>query len=413
MEIVTKKEEKQSTLLAAGIRMCRSFQQWIDREELKSYDWWDIWSCRYGLWAKKLYYKNKLAGAPAVLPMIVMDIFWPSFRRFFATKKMYPIGHAQVGLGYLNLYNATGDKNYLDRALKLVDPLLQMASPRAKDLGWGMKHEWMTVQGLVPADTPCNTQTAYAYEFFVALYSITGNEAYLDLLHKIAKHVAQDFPEWRTGDMLVSSYSTIDERRVINANAYRMYMLIDAGLRFNNPVYTEKGIATLNYILSMQSEDGSWVYSEDQDFIDGFHTCFVLKNLFKVNQMLKNPSPAIARAIHSGLEYYCNHLIDKHGLPVPFSVKPRLVLYKYDVYDFAECISLFTLTGSRRKQLAGIVQFAERKFQQKEGWFLFRLFSFWKSKGVPYIRSANSAMFLALTELIKSEISRIDQPSAE
>lgn len=385
------------------LKVIESFEQWIDSDSLRTYDWWDIWGSSYGQWSKGLFIKHKYLGAVAVMPVVLLDIFCPSFRKLFAKKRTYPISHAQVGLGYLNLYQCTGKKIYLEKALNLVDPLFKMASPLAKDLGWGMKHQWMTVQGLVPADTPCNTQTSYAYEFLIELYNITNEPFYLESLRKIAKHVSNDFHEWRDGDKLVSSYSTGDQRRVINANSYRMFMLIDAGIRFNDKVCLEKGIATLKYVLSKQGSDGSWVYSEDQDFVDGFHTCFVLKNLYKVSKILNDPSLNIERAIGKGLDYYCEFLIDKNDLPIPFSVKPRLVLYKYDLYDFAECIGLFADMNIKRKQTQKILDFVSKNFQTKKGWFSFRIYSFWPFKGIPYMRSANSAMFLALTKVMKRD----------
>jgi hypothetical protein len=88
-----------------------------------------------------------------------------------------------------------------------------MSSPYITGPGWGMKHRWMTIQGLVPVDTPCNTQTAYTYKLFTQLYKVTGKHEYLEYLKKIVTDLANDFPEWEEGDTLVCSYSTIDKGR--------------------------------------------------------------------------------------------------------------------------------------------------------------------------------------------------------
>jgi hypothetical protein len=58
-----------------------------------------------------------------------------------------------------------------------------------------------------------------------------------------------------------------------------MYMLVDEGKRFDNKEYLNKGLATLHYILAKQNSDGSWPYSQDQEFVDCYHTVFVIKNL--------------------------------------------------------------------------------------------------------------------------------------
>jgi hypothetical protein len=260
----------------------------------------------------------------------------------------------------------------------------------------------MTVQGLIPPGTPCNTQTAYAYEFFKQLHDITGHQEYIEYLSRIAKHVAYDFPERRIGDSLVCSYSMMDRAEVVNANSYRALMLIDAGTRFNDPEYLEKGIATLRYVLSMQGQDGSWPYSEDQPFIDNYHTCFIIKNLYKCKRVLGD-TLGIENAIQRGLSYYFSYLFDRDGYPIPFAVKPRLTLYKYDSYDLAESISLLAELDIEHERIIQLIHLAKTRFQTKDGWFIFRRYPFPHLKGIPYIRYANSAMFLALTKVLKLE----------
>jgi hypothetical protein len=267
-------------------RMIEAFLRWAQKEELRSYDWWDIWGTAYGGWGKQLYFKNKYLGVMAVAPLVLLDFVYPSFRKYFVTKRAFPISHAHIATGYLNLYQVTGEKQYVEKAIALADELLQMAAPNTSGLGWGMKHKWMTLRGLIPTDTPCNTQTVYVYELFAQLYAVTGNERFQNHLRDILTHVANDFPEWQEGDKLVCSYSTIDTRRVVNANSYRMFMLIEGGKRFSNPVYVEKGLATLRYVLSRQNADGSWPYSEEENFVDCYHTVFVIKNLRKVQNLL-------------------------------------------------------------------------------------------------------------------------------
>jgi len=41
----------------------------------------------------------------------------------------------------------------------------------------------------------------------------------------------------------------------------------------------------LNFVLENQNRDGSWSYAvnEGRDFIDHFHTCFVMKALAKIH----------------------------------------------------------------------------------------------------------------------------------
>jgi hypothetical protein len=278
-----------------------------------------------------------------------------------------------------------------------VKPLLAIASPTANGLGWGMKHDWTTLKGLIPKDTPCHTQTAYAFEFLSALYDVTGNQQYIDYLHQIAEHTANDFREWQKDDRLASSYSPIDDRRVVNANSYRALILLEAGRRLGQRRYTDKGLATVRYVISMQKPNGSWPYSEDETFVDHYHTCFVLKNLRKVRVLAVGLENYIDRAVEAGLIFYFSRLFSSDGYPKPFAVKPRLVLHKYDSYDLAESIGLLALMRMEPERLLRLVEFARDKFQTKEGWFVFRQYPMFPVKGIPYLRYANSAMFSSLT----------------
>ncbi|MFN8673757.1 MAG: hypothetical protein U0457_16975 [Candidatus Sericytochromatia bacterium] len=377
--------------------------KWVENNNFSSYDWWDIWGTSFGSWAKGMYFKAKIIGIPFVAILVLLDLIYPNFRKLFVKKRTFPICHAHLGMAYLNLYEKFSSEEYLKKSESFVPELLKMASPYAKDLGWGMKHQWMTIQGLVPVDTPCNTQTSYGYEFFSRLYEITNKDEYKVYLEKIAKHVANDFPEWQVDDdKLVCSYSTIDKRRVVNANSYRMYMLIDAGIRFNNEFYLKKGLDTMRYVISKQNNDGSWPYSEDQDFVDCYHTCFVLKNLNKVRKILGEEYKSLLDSvIDKGLKYYLKNLFDENKYPIPFAIQPRTTIFKYDSYDLAESIALLSELDIEHELIEKLVQFSKNTFQTKEGWFKFRIYKVLPIIGIPYMRYSNSAMIFALTKVLK------------
>jgi hypothetical protein len=378
--------------------MLERFIPWVESVNYESFDWWDIWGSSWGRRAKILFLRNKIVGAAAVIPVLIADIIYPQFRSLFVMKRQFPVSTCQIALGYLHLFEISRNDRYLKKAEAMVPVLIGLASVAARNLGWGIRHEWTTVQGTVKSDTPCHTQTAYGYEFFVKLYDLTGNATYKDYIERIARHICYDYPEWWDGDKLTSAYSTMDRRSVVNANAYRMYMLLDAAERFENDVYREKGLATLRYVLSTQNPDGAFPYSADQSFVDGFHTCFVLKNICKIRLLISRESIDVERALKKGVDYYLEHLISADGYPIPFSVKPRGILYEYDCYDFAECINLLVDLKIRGDIVQRLIDFVRVRFQTNEGWFIFRLYPLVRFKGVPYMRSANAAMFLALAK---------------
>jgi hypothetical protein len=107
----------------------------------------------------------------------------------------------------------------------------------------------------------------------------------------------------------------------------------------------------LNFVLESQNSDGSWYYSVDgvRDFVDHFHTCFVMKALAKIHSLTGHS--ACLEALANGVKYYLTNLFGDDGLPKPFSRAPRLTVYKRELYDCAECINLCLLLRDRFPEL--------------------------------------------------------------
>ena len=49
---------------------CIRFLAWLDRVGYESYDPYDIWGTRYGLWSRKVYYAKGRLGIPLVAPLV-------------------------------------------------------------------------------------------------------------------------------------------------------------------------------------------------------------------------------------------------------------------------------------------------------------------------------------------------------
>ena len=126
---------------------------------------------------------------------------------------------------------------------------------------------------------------------------------------------------------------------MINAAAYRAFLLTSASQVFENEDYWKIAERNLNFVLENQNPDGSWFYAVDgvRDFVDHYHTCFVMKALAKIHALTGHA--ATLEALDRGVAYYLKNLFAEDGLPKPFSKAPRLTVYKRELYDCAECIN--------------------------------------------------------------------------
>jgi hypothetical protein len=198
---------------------------------------------------------------------------------------------------------------------------------------------------------------------------------------------------------------------VINAAAYRAAMLARAAKVFDGEEYWRIGERNLNFVLENQNPDGSWPYAVDgvRDFVDHFHTCFVMKALAKVHTLRQHK--ATLAALAKGVDYYLANLFDTDGLPKPFSRAPRMTVYKRELYDCAEAINLCLLLRDRFPRLnttletviAGILKDwvkADGSFRSR------RLILGWDN--VPMHRWAQSQMFRSLAYYLRE-----DRPGAK
>ncbi len=319
------------------------FTEWLDAYGEKSWDHQSFFAGPVGGRAKSLYYRSRLIGTAVVAPMIFLEAFLPSARRLFHQRLRFPIADAHYAMGFAFLYEATGDSAHLEKAVHFLNELTTSRCHDFKEYCWGYPFDWVWRGGVIKQQTPLITTTPYVYEAFLQVYEILEHTSefrpltsdlrpldllgeYKQILESIARHAAVDIKDFRTSETASScSYTPFDEGGVVNAAAYRAFLLTSASQVFSRDDYWRIAERNLNFVLENQNPDGSWPYAVDgvRDFIDHFHTCFVMKTLAKI-QMLTGHK-ACGEALARGVDYYLSNLFDENGLPKPFSKAPRLV----------------------------------------------------------------------------------------
>ncbi|MCL7419428.1 MAG: hypothetical protein M8364_00790 [Methylobacter sp.] len=383
------------------------FMDWLDDYGETSHDHQSFFAGPVGGGAKALYYRKPALGTLAVAPIIFCEAFIPSARRFFWKKQRFPIADAHYAMSFALLARLTGQQAYYDRAVHFLHVLEQTRSPGYSHFGWGYPFDWVTRTGVMATGTPLITTTPYVYEAFSCVHEIDGENRWLETMYSAAEHAANDITDREiSADVATAGYNPFDsEGGVINASAYRAFLLISAALQFGRDDYRRIAERNLNFVLEAQQPDGSWYYSVDgvRDFVDHFHTCFVLKALAKIEQLTSHEG--CRKAIKAGTDYYVRHLFDQNGLPKPFSRAPRLTVYRQELYDYAECINLGVLLRGQSAELDDRVQAAVNdlldNWQKPDGSFRSRrLLLGWDN--VPMHRWAQSQLFRSLCFLLYS-----------
>lgn len=386
-------------------RALERFVLWLDRYGETSYDHQSYFAGPVGGRAKALYYQRPKLGVLAVAPMIASEALLPSARRLFWRKQRFPIADAHYAMGFAYLMHASGDPSHHRRAVHFLDVLEQTRCPDYDRHCWGYPFDWVTRTGVMTAHTPLITSTPYAYEAFAAVHGIDAEPRWLAVMQSTAEHALRDIPDAPQARGAASAGYNPDDRAggVVNASAYRAFLLTLAAVQFSRDDYRSVARRNLAYVLQAQRGDGSWPYATDgvRDFVDHFHTCFVLKALAKIDAI--DPSASCRDAIDAGVRYYVRHLFDGDGLPRPFAQAPRLTVYRAELYDYAECINLAVLLGARHAELDARARNALadllEHWQRDDGSFRSRRLLFgWDN--VPMHRWAQAQLFRSLALLL-------------
>ena len=387
-------------------RHLNGFVEWLARYGDLSLDHQSFYAGALGRRAKSFYYRNPALGIFAVAPMVFCEAFVPTARRLFHKPMRFPIADAHYASGFAILAATPGDSSH-QTAVRYLEQLLGSRCPGFSGHCWGYPFDWVTRNGTIRSGTPLITTTPYVYEAFLQVFRVDHDERWRSVLDSIVTHVTEDIGDVPTSPTASScTYSPGGQSGVVNASAYRAFLLTSASQELGRIEVESKAARNLNFVLESQRPDGSWPYAVDgaRGFVDHFHTCFVLKALGKI-QALK-PSTACMTAIERGVDYYVSQLLDSDGLPRPFSKAPRLTVYRRELYDYAECVNLCALLGDSlavlRRTLVTVLNDFVARWIKPDGSFRSReLLLGWDN--VPMHRWAQAQMFRSVALFLCQE----------
>lgn len=335
-------------------------------------DPYDLWSTPFGIRTRQLFYRGDIFGKFGAIVIALADWLLPmtSRRLLGAQLRPYPILSAHCLLQNVHEKKLTTGREALNELKKQVVGLPETA-------GWGLGFPWMSKNGLYGSEVPFATHTPYAMEALLhiaedemcrdeAMVLFQGTFPFLESLKVMAEEC----------DKIALSYAPVDEPRiVVNANSYAAFAYAMHAVHGREEVRTtarEKAFRLLRWTLDQQEASGRWWYYADQEpgnFIDGFHSCFVVKNLIKVRRLLPEANAIVDGAIEKGWHYIRTELYDPEaGLCRRFTVRSHRDPYRWDLYDQAEYLGLlvdFGLLDEAHKFAARV----EQKFKKGDHWY--------------------------------------------
>ncbi len=333
-----------------NLNIKKIIEYFINNYDLSTTDPYDMWTLDFGIKTKKIFYDCGISKAfHRIIILFFLEL--TGLITFFTKKREYPIVRGLATQSTLNLYLYTKKNIYINTARNHLLFLPKNYSKGYSGYCWGLNQPWMSKNTFYPEDTPHVTHTPYSLEAFIRYRKVTSSKEFDNVIRSVFYFLEKDIPVMHNSkDELAVGYSPLPEKYVvINANSYVMYMYALL-MEFypDKKAYIEDKILKLyNFIIRNQEPDGSWWYyvkGAKGNFIDCFHSCFIMKNIYKTAQLVDLPD--WKKVVEKGYKYLADNFLDKRIFLVKrFTKTDKFNPVKWDLYDNAEFLNLSILLG--------------------------------------------------------------------
>ena len=294
------------------------------------------------------------------------------------------------------------DETAEDRLAKSLEALRSLRCRGFDEPCWGYPFDAQSRVFFYSKTSPNTIATAFAANALLDAYERTGQEDLLEEAigagHFFLRHILQT--EADKGAYF--AYIVGDRAPIQNANTHVCAVLARLTQHRDDDEFRTAAEAGIEYALSRQRPDGSWLYGERPDlaWVDGYHHGYVLDALRACSDA--GLDDRLPEAINRGLEFYRRELILPDGTPKYFSHK----VYPIDSQSVAQAIQTFSIAATRNPSLIEparrVFDWSLENMRRPDGLFMFQRRRHW-SNPLPHIRWVLAAKLLACTHLWRAE----------
>jgi rhamnogalacturonyl hydrolase YesR len=325
---------------------------------------------------------------------------------FFVPKTHNPKGMALFAMAHLNYYAAKGDKFHLEKAVYLLDWLLDHHSEGFSGICWGYQYPWQDVGFYAPAHFPNRVVTHFVGMALLDGYETTGNRRYLEAVIDSTKFILND-PKILFEDNNMKCLSYVPDERinwiVMDVSALCAALLARVYSFTSETNLKIEAQKLIHFVIDKQTEYGAWYYTHPPGAHhkkhDNYHTGYICDAILDYSIFTGDES--YLENYHIGLKYYLNHLFLKNGAPKWMNDK----IYPLDIHGAAQGIISFVkamqIDNAYGEVAWKIAEWAIDNMQQKnKGYFYYQKHRFCK-KRFTLMRWCNGWMSRALSVLVR------------
>lgn len=263
--------------------------------------------------------------------------------------------------GYLAMFQATGDEQWLDCAKQQLEWLARNTIDSHEGIAWGNDFDFASRGGFFPKGLPTVVWTGLISESLVLAYDITKDEAYLKLLEGCCAFVENGLERITTqAQGFCFAYAPTLLNHIHNSNLFGASILLRGHAYLGEPRYRDLAAESVNWTLAHELPQHGFYYGAEDKYrwIDNFHSAYVLDALHLVRQTTGD-SLVSQQRFDDCYHYWRDTFFLEDGTPRYFDN----ATYPLDIQCAAQAIETFS-------KLAGHQQGALEMAQKVCGWTL-------------------------------------------
>jgi hypothetical protein len=305
-----------------------------------------------------------------------------------------PKAVALLASGYARLWAAHGDEGARAHAIRWLEWLLQRSRSEI-GLGWGYHFDVQTRFFGYARGTPNAIATSFAAHAFLDGHELLddGDPRWADAAGDVCRFLLETLL-LDEGERVYFRYLPAERELVHNANVLACSVLGRTSKRCGRADLEQTVRRALACTLRAQNPSGAWPYSESQEWIDNFHTGYVLEGLAACEAL----DDALRLPLDRGLDFWERELFLADGTPKYYPDRS----FPIDSHNYAQAIETWLAVVPWRPQSLTL---AERcaarlieRMQTPEGYIAFQQRRLWKNN-VPFVRWSTAPAFRALAHL--------------
>lgn len=347
---------------------------------------------------------KKLTGTNRRIGQLWVQLFKRSpinFRPFLGISKAYNPKAMGLFLGtYMRKYQCSRSNGDLMKAQFFAKWLAENQSKDWSGACWGYNFDWPNRAFFAPARTPTVVNTAFIGMALLDHYRLTGNQNSLEIARSACEFIQRDLNRYEGAEgEICLSYTPLDHRFVHNANILSAWLLAEVFALTGENKLAEMALSCVRFSVRQQAANGSWSYgvaSNDQ-WIDNFHTGYVLVGLKRIAGLLDRPE--FHPAVEKGYQYWQKSFFLEDGVPKFYPDQ----VFPVDVHVISQGILTYleflTLDTEARGKAIRLAQWGIDHFQDPDGFFYYQQNRLYTIR-IPFMRWSQAWMQRALSELL-------------